>query len=115
MQLSIVEFARDVVGFRDAHSIELNPATTHPVITAYDQPGLIIYGQCIRYTLGKEEGLFKAILNVVEDKNHDIWISTVTSIYKIKVDRRADKYSFHVISCLSKSIYHGSYLPLRSR
>ena len=54
------------------------------------------------YTLGKEEGLSKAILNVVEDKNHDIWISTVTSIYKIKVDRRADKYSFHVISCLSE-------------
>ena len=38
----------------------------------------------------------------MEDKNHDIWISTVTSIYKIKVDRRADKYSFHVISCLSE-------------
>ena len=36
------------------------------------------------YTLGKEEGLSKAIPNVVEDKNHDIWISTVTSIYKIK-------------------------------
>ena len=35
MQLSIVEFARDVVGFRDAHSIELNPATTHPVIQSY--------------------------------------------------------------------------------
>ena len=51
---------------------------------------------------GKKKGLSKAILNVVEDKNHDIWISTVTSIYKIKVDRRADKYSFHVISCLSE-------------
>ena len=32
MQLSIVEFARHVVGFRDAHSAELNPSTTHPVI-----------------------------------------------------------------------------------
>lgn len=32
MQLAIVEFARHVVGYRDAHSIELDPATTHPVI-----------------------------------------------------------------------------------
>ncbi|MDD3660105.1 MAG: CTP synthase [Lachnospiraceae bacterium] len=32
MQLSIVEFARNVIGYSDAHSIELNPATTHPVI-----------------------------------------------------------------------------------
>ena len=32
MQLSIVEFARNVIGYADAHSIELNPGTTHPVI-----------------------------------------------------------------------------------
>ncbi len=32
MQLSIVEFARNVVGYADAHSVELNPLTTHPVI-----------------------------------------------------------------------------------
>ena len=32
MQLSIVEFARHVVGLKDAHSVELNPETQHPVI-----------------------------------------------------------------------------------
>ncbi len=32
MQLSIVEFARNVIGFEDAHSVELDPSTTHPVI-----------------------------------------------------------------------------------
>ncbi len=32
MQLAIVEYARHICGFRDAHSIELNPGTTHPVI-----------------------------------------------------------------------------------
>lgn len=32
MQLAIVEFARDLVGLSDAHSIELNPRTVHPVI-----------------------------------------------------------------------------------
>jgi CTP synthase len=32
MQLSVVEFARNVVGLTDAHSSELNPETTNPVI-----------------------------------------------------------------------------------
>ncbi len=32
MQLAIVEYARNVAGLRDAHSIELDPSTTHPVI-----------------------------------------------------------------------------------
>ena len=32
MQLAIIEFARLVIGFADAHSTELNPDTSHPVI-----------------------------------------------------------------------------------
>lgn len=32
MQLTIVEFARNVIGYNDAHSIEMDPSTTHPVI-----------------------------------------------------------------------------------
>ena len=32
MQLSIVDFARNVIGLHDAHSAELAPDTTHPVI-----------------------------------------------------------------------------------
>lgn len=32
MQLSVVEFARNVLGLEDAHSSELNPRTAHPVI-----------------------------------------------------------------------------------
>ncbi len=32
MQLSIVEFARNVIGYHDANSMELDPNTTHPVI-----------------------------------------------------------------------------------
>lgn len=32
MQLSIVEFARNVIGLKGAHSVELNPKTPHPVI-----------------------------------------------------------------------------------
>ena len=32
MQMALVEFARNVVGWEDANSAELDPATTHPVI-----------------------------------------------------------------------------------
>ena len=32
MQMAIVEFARHVIGWEDAHSAELNPETTHPMI-----------------------------------------------------------------------------------
>lgn len=32
MQMAIVEFARNVLGYKDANSIELAPMTTHPVI-----------------------------------------------------------------------------------
>ena len=55
------------------------------------------------YTLGKEEGLTSTIQSVVEDENHNIWLSTVTSIYKIKVDRTRTGYKFHVINYLSEA------------
>lgn len=49
MQLSIVEFARNVVGYEDAHSIELNPETTHPVIHLMaDQVGVNDIGGTLR-------------------------------------------------------------------
>lgn len=32
MQLATVEFARNVLGYTDAHSAEINPNTTHPII-----------------------------------------------------------------------------------
>lgn len=49
MQLSIVEYARNVVGFTDAHSIELDPGTTHPVIALMpDQNGVEDIGGTLR-------------------------------------------------------------------
>jgi CTP synthase len=49
MQLSIVEFARDVVGFNDAHSVEFRPDTTHPVIHLMpDQEGINDIGGTLR-------------------------------------------------------------------
>jgi CTP synthase len=49
MQLAIVEFARNVVGFNDAHSEELDPSTTHPVIALMpDQNGVEDIGGTLR-------------------------------------------------------------------
>lgn len=33
MQLAVVEYARNVLGLEDAHSVEINPETSHPVVT----------------------------------------------------------------------------------
>ena len=49
MQLSIIEFARDVIGYNAAHSIEFNPDTTHPVIALMpDQNGVEDIGGTLR-------------------------------------------------------------------
>lgn len=49
MQLSIVEFARNVLHYNDAHSIELDPYTTHPVIDLMpDQNGVTDIGGTLR-------------------------------------------------------------------
>ena len=49
MQLAIVEYARNVAGLEDAHSIELNPQTPHPVIALLpDQNGVEDIGGTLR-------------------------------------------------------------------
>lgn len=58
MQLSIVEFARDVVGLKDAHSVELDPQTTNPVIHIMpDQIGIEDIGGTLRL------GSYPCVLN----------------------------------------------------
>ena len=49
MQMAIVEFARDVLGYSDAHSIELDPDTAHPVIALMpEQNGIVNIGGTLR-------------------------------------------------------------------
>ena len=37
MQCAVVEFARNVLGYSDAHSVEIAPTTTHPVIDMMEE------------------------------------------------------------------------------
>ena len=49
MQMAIVEFARHVIGYEDAHSVELDPNTTHPMIHLMpDQDGIEDIGGTLR-------------------------------------------------------------------
>lgn len=68
MQLSIVEFARHVIGYNDAHSVELKADTTHPVIHLMpDQNGVEDIGgtlrlgsyPCVLDETSKAYGLYK--------------------------------------------------------
>ncbi len=48
-QLSVIEFARDVCGLKDANSTEINPSTPHPVIDLMpEQRGIEIKGATMR-------------------------------------------------------------------
>lgn len=49
MQMCVVEFARDVLGYKDAASAEVNPKSTHPVIDLMeDQKSTTIKGGTMR-------------------------------------------------------------------
>ena len=49
MQMAIVEFVRNVLGYEDAHSIELNPDTKNPVIALMaEQNGVVNIGGTLR-------------------------------------------------------------------
>ena len=58
MQMAIVEFARHVLGYEDANSIELNPETKHPVIALMpDQEDIEDIGGTLRL------GSYPCVLN----------------------------------------------------
>ncbi|HEX5037425.1 MAG TPA: CTP synthase [bacterium] len=49
MQLAVIEFARNVCGFKDANSTEFDPQTTHPVIALMEeQKAVIMKGASMR-------------------------------------------------------------------
>lgn len=76
MQMAIVEFARNVVGFKDAHSAELDPGTTHPVIHLMpEQDGIEDIGGTLRLgaypcVLNKESKAYKVYGQEVVEERH---------------------------------------------
>jgi CTP synthase len=64
MQCAVIEFARNVLGFKDAHSREMNPATSNPVIDLLEaQKNISHMGGTMRlgaYPCRVEEGTLAA-------------------------------------------------------
>ncbi|MFI3316493.1 MAG: CTP synthase [Rikenellaceae bacterium] len=60
MQSAVIEFARNVIGYSDAHSSEMDPMTAHPVIDIMEeQKGITAKGGTMRlggYTCSLKEG-----------------------------------------------------------
>lgn len=82
MQLAIVEYARNVLGFSDAHSVELSPETTHPVIHLMpEQDGIEDIGGTLRL------GSYPCIL----DKT-----SKAYSLYKEEVIHERHRHRYEV-------------------
>ncbi len=71
MQMAIVEYARHVAGLADAHSAELDPSTTHPVIHLMpEQDGIEDIGGTLR--LGSYPCVLKEGTN-----SHDVYNSNL--------------------------------------
>ncbi|MFI3323590.1 MAG: CTP synthase [Rikenellaceae bacterium] len=78
MQSAVIEFARNVLGYSDAHSSEMNPMTTHPVIDLMEeQKGITAKGGTMRlggYACSLKEGSKIAVAygtqTVVERHRH---------------------------------------------
>lgn len=82
MQMAIVEFARHVLGYTDAHSSELNPNTTHPVIHIMpDQHNVTDLGGTLRL------GAYKCVL----DEN-----SKAYALYGEKVIEERHRHRYEV-------------------
>lgn len=73
MQMAVVEYARHVCGMADAHSSELDPQTTHPVIALMpDQVGVTAKGGTMRlgsYPCHLKEGTLAASIYGTLDIN----------------------------------------------
>ncbi len=80
MQMSVIEFARDVVGLRNAHSTEMNPETPDPVIDLMeDQKNITDKGGTMRLGSYKCEILPGSLANriygttVISERHRHRW------------------------------------------
>ena len=67
MQIAIIEFARNIMGYKDANSAEINPETTHPVIDILpEQKDVTDMGGTMRL------GQYPCVLNP-ESKSYELY------------------------------------------
>ena len=82
MQIMVIEFARNVLGWTDAHSTEFDPDTKHPVVGLLeDQIDVVVYGGTMR--LGASDSTLKPGSRI-----HDVYDSDTIS------ERHRHRYEF---------------------
>lgn len=77
MQLLVIEYARNVLGIKDAHTVEVNPKTKHPVVDVMPEQKELIaskrYGGSMRlgsYTAALTEGTIAQKAYCTKDKKN---------------------------------------------
>lgn len=76
MQCAVIEFARNVLGLKDAHSLEMNPETNHPVINLMaDQKNISNKGGTMRLgayecSISKNTTAFKIYTKEIISERH---------------------------------------------
>ena len=74
MQVAVIEFARSILGWKDAHSTEFNSSTEHPVVIEMPEHNTGHMGATMR--LGKRKTIFKS--------KHSL-LSKLTELLSVKV------------------------------
>ena len=90
MQLAIIEFARNVLGYREADSIEFDPETSHPVIHLMpDQEGVTDLGGTLRL------GAYPCVLNE-GTKAYDLYRASESYVNQVEPsDKSVTIYERH--------------------
>jgi len=74
MQLACVEFARNVIGWKDANAVEINPKTTHPIIheIPFNKKYQVIKGDGTSMRLGAYDCVLKkdSLMYKIYDKHN---------------------------------------------
>lgn len=95
MQLAVVSFARDMLGWKDAHTTECNPTTTHPVINLMPEQKEFMekraYGGTMR--LGKWEATVKP--GTLAYKAYDKFEGFVDKGKGLTSERHRHRYEFN--------------------
>ncbi len=102
MQCTVIEYARDVLGWKDANSTEFDENTTHPVIDLMEeQRGVTQKGGTMRlgaYPCVLEKGtLADKLYSHKEHKEHKVFLSSVSYVAKnmtVISERHRHRYEF---------------------
>ncbi len=79
MQIAVIEFARNVLGLKDANSTEFDPSTTNPVVIEMPEHNPGKMGGTMR--LGKRKTIFKTSDSLLSKLSHNALFTCHQAMY----------------------------------